>query len=250
MPRLRGLARQRVERGVDPAAALRRIVAHRVGEVQRLRRPRHRLAVAVHVGDEADELVAGHHFGALDRVRRDAEPVRRHQHQRALRRDLVVPHQRADVAAPADVVLDPFDCHALASHLPSDSLTTSPMMPASCPVKNIRPPDVTAMQRAPAFGTGISYSAIIRPSGAMRPILLAKFSVNHSSPSGVARDAAQARVRRRRAMLGDAALRVDAAKAVGARLHEPDRAVGMGDHRARLAALGRDRELGDLGRRR
>ena len=39
------------------------------------------------------------------------------------------------------------------------------------------------MQRAPLSAVGMSYSPITVPSGAMRPILLAAFSVNHRAPS-------------------------------------------------------------------
>src|ERR1700731_5304933 len=39
------------------------------------------------------------------------------------------------------------------------------------------------MQRARLFGVGISYSPRTVPSGAMRPILLAKFAVYQRSPS-------------------------------------------------------------------
>src|SRR5712691_11922787 len=60
---------------------------------------------------------------------------------------------------------------------------TSPMAPASCAEKNRRPSGMAVMARAPQPATGIGYSPIRRPSGAMRPILLAKFSVNEGSPS-------------------------------------------------------------------
>ena len=59
----------------------------------------------------------------------------------------------------------------------------SPSAPMSYCVKNSRPFDVATMQRAPLAGVGISYSAIITPFSFIRPILLAKFSVNQRSPS-------------------------------------------------------------------
>src|SRR6185369_16461935 len=59
-------------------------------------------------------------------------------------------------------------------------------------------------------------------------------------------DAAQRRVGRWRLVFDHAAVAVDAAKPVGRGLHEPDRAVGVDAHRARLAAFGRDRKLSDL----
>src|SRR5262249_37179868 len=61
---------------------------------------------------------------------------------------------------------------------------TSPMAPRSCAEKNSRPSGMAMMARAPQFAPGISYSPITLPSGDMRPILLAKFSVNQRSPSG------------------------------------------------------------------
>ena len=60
----------------------------------------------------------------------------------------------------------------------------SPIRPAPHCVKKKRPSDIAAMQRASLFGVGMSYSPSMVPSGAMRPILLAKFSVNQRSPSG------------------------------------------------------------------
>ena len=60
---------------------------------------------------------------------------------------------------------------------------TSPIRPASHCVKNSRPSDIGAMQRAPLPGVGMSYSPSTVPSGAMRPILLAKLAVYQRSPS-------------------------------------------------------------------
>src|SRR4029077_15868251 len=62
-------------------------------------------------------------------------------------------------------------------------IITSPIDPASYWVKNSRPSARAVMQRAPLFGVGISYSPRATPSGAMRPILLAKFAVYQRSPS-------------------------------------------------------------------
>src|SRR6266550_3654427 len=59
----------------------------------------------------------------------------------------------------------------------------SPISPASHCVKNSRPSDIGAMQRAPLPGVGMSYSPSTMPSGAMRPILLAKLAVYQRSPS-------------------------------------------------------------------
>src|SRR5262249_14096133 len=61
---------------------------------------------------------------------------------------------------------------------------TSPIAPASWAEKNSRPSGMAIMARAPQPSTGIAYSPITLPSGAMRPILLATFSVNQRSPSG------------------------------------------------------------------
>ena len=123
---------------------------------------------------------------------------------------------------------------------------TSPINPASYCVKNSRPSDMAVMQRAPLAGVGISYSPSKVPSGAMRPILLAKFSVNHRSPSAPT-------VTPRSEAFGvgidefaNLAGTIDAAERVGAGLDEPDAAVGMGDHGARLAVVTGDRKLGHL----
>ena len=93
------------------------------------------------------------------------------------------------------------------------------------------------MQRAPLAGVGMSYSPINVPSGAMRPILLAKFSVHQRSPSGPT-------VTPRNEAFGvgtlkscECAVAVEAAERVGAGLDEPDAAVGMRDHGARLAVV-------------
>ena len=51
-------------------------------------------------------------------------------------------------------------------------------------VKNTRPFDKATIQRAPLAGVGILYSPTILPLAFIRPILLAKFSVNQSAPSG------------------------------------------------------------------
>src|ERR1035438_10394240 len=60
---------------------------------------------------------------------------------------------------------------------------TSPIEPASnWEKKNLPSPDAQ-MARAPLAAVGIGYSPIIFPRESMRPILLAAFSVNHSSPS-------------------------------------------------------------------
>src|SRR5487761_813389 len=61
--------------------------------------------------------------------------------------------------------------------------TTSPIAPASYWVKNSRPSANAAMQRAPLFEVGMSYSPRTVPSGAMQPILLAKFAVYQRSPA-------------------------------------------------------------------
>src|SRR5262249_49535962 len=58
----------------------------------------------------------------------------------------------------------------------------SPSAPMSYCEKKSRPLDVATTQRAPLAGVGISYSPIITPFSFIRPILLAKFSVNQSSP--------------------------------------------------------------------
>src|SRR5262249_13188796 len=54
---------------------------------------------------------------------------------------------------------------------------TSPIAPTSWAEKNSRPSGIATMARAPQPSTGIAYSPITLPSGAMRPILLEKFSV-------------------------------------------------------------------------
>src|SRR5438477_272009 len=58
------------------------------------------------------------------------------------------------------------------------------MAPMSCAEKNRRPSASAVMARAPQPAAGIVYSPMILPFGAMRPILLARFSVNQRSPSG------------------------------------------------------------------
>ena len=103
---------------------------------------------------------------------------------------------------------------------------------------------MAAMQRAPLAGVGMSYSPIRVPSGAMWPILLAKFSVHHRLPSGADGDAAQGRVRRWKYEILKRAVAGEAAERIGAGFDKPDVAVGMGDHGARLAVVARDVEFG------
>ena len=122
----------------------------------------------------------------------------------------------------------------------------SPIIPASHCVKYSRPFDIALMQRAPLAGVGMSYSPSMVPSGAMRAILLAKFSVDQRSPSGPTQTPRNEAFGVGHRMLGDVAGAVDAAERVGRGLDEPDAAIGMRDRRARLAVVARNLEFGDL----
>jgi hypothetical protein len=89
-----GLGHQAGHRRVGALAPFDAVGAHRHHPLLRGRRAFAGLALAVHVGDQGDILVAGHLLRALDRRLGDAEPVRHHQQQRTLAADLLVPHQR------------------------------------------------------------------------------------------------------------------------------------------------------------
>ena len=86
---------------------------------------------------------------------------------------------------------------------------------------------MAVIQRAPLAGVGISYSSIMTPLASIRPILLAKFSVNQSSPSVVTATLRADAFGVGMANSPDRAVARDTAKRVGAGLDEPDAAVGM-----------------------
>ena len=93
------------------------------------------------------------------------------------------------------------------------------------------------MQRAPLAGVGMSYSPINAPSGAMWPILLAKFSVHQILPSGPTVTPRKGRVRRRKFEILELPVAAEPAERICAGFDKPDAAVGMRDHGARLAVM-------------
>ena len=111
----------------------------------------------------------------------------------------------------------------------------SPSAPMSYCVKNSRPFDVATMQRAPLAGVGISYSAIITPFSIHSTDLVSEIFSEPKIAVGADRDAARRGIRCRNGELGDRAVARDAAERVGAGFDEPDAAIGMKRHRARLA---------------
>ena len=94
------------------------------------------------------------------------------------------------------------------------------------------------MQRAPLAGVGMSYSPIMAPSESMRPILLAKFSVNQRSPSAPTATPRSDAFGVGIGEFDDRAVARDPAERVGAGFDEPNVAVRMQRHGARLAVAG------------
>src|SRR5262249_23838144 len=169
-------ADQAGQRGVEARPPLARITAQRVRELRGLGRPVRCRPVTIHVGDETDMVRADELLGARDRFRRDAEPVGRHQHQRASRGLALVVDECTDQPASPRLIFDSLGRHPAslthwwsmispenryplfgimlhsASQTRLNALygTTSPMHPASNAVKNSRPSGQAQMQRAPA----------------------------------------------------------------------------------------------------
>ena len=129
---------------------------------------------------------------------------------------------------------------------------TSPIAPASCAEKNSRPSGCAMIARAPQFGPPIGYSPITSPCGDMRPILLAKFSVNHNSPSGATVTPRGEASGVRTGELDDLPVRVDveAPDLAGPAFTEPELPVGSDHDDIGLGIGGRDRMQQDLDVRR
>jgi hypothetical protein len=125
---------QRIERGADAGAALLRIVAQIVGERNAGRRLGDQ-AVAIHVREQRHIFLPGHLAHALDRQRRHAHPVRRHQHQRARAFHAFIIDERALRGDAAGLIGDRLDGHRVCPACRMDYGMTSPISPASYCVK-------------------------------------------------------------------------------------------------------------------
>ena len=160
----------------------------------------------------------------------------------------VVLHQCAAAGDAAGLIFDLFDCHVCPPHDYRNDLADR----AGVLLCEIQPAvrHRLAMQRAPLAGVGMSYSPSSVPSGAMWPILFAKFSVHQRCAVRAHRDAAQRSVRCWEFVLIESAVAVETAKRVCAGLDEPDRAIRMGHHRARLAVGSRESGIQSPRRRR
>jgi hypothetical protein len=69
------------ERSDDALPPLVRIGTQRIGELRGFGRSGAHSAIAIPVGDKADEARASHHLCAIDGFFRGVEPIRRHQQQ-------------------------------------------------------------------------------------------------------------------------------------------------------------------------